>query len=327
MPKASVIIPNWNGENLLKACLTSLKKQTFTDFEVIIIDNGSTDNSAFFIKKNFPEYKLIQLKKNIGFAPAVNLGIKKSKGEYVVLINNDTRVDKDCIKYLVESAEKHSEVGMVATKMLNLYHPELIDSVGDYIDSVGHANNIGLGEKDSEKFNKEGYIFLVTGGGGLFKKEVFTSVGFLDEDYFAYFEDVDLCFRAQLFGFKGWYEPKAIIYHVHKATSSKNKALTEYLQFRNMTMTVIKNFPKELLFKDFNWLKIILVNLNTVRFLASQGYLKEALEAEIYILSRLGKLLKKRKRIQSQIKVSPQYIIENILPKKITFFNIFKKGF
>lgn len=326
MIKASVIIPSWNGKHLLEVCLPSLKKQSFKDFEIIIIENGSTDGSKEYVEKNYPEFKLITLEKNIGFSPAVNMGIEKARGEYIVLINNDTKVDKNCLKYLVKCAEERQDVGMIAAKMLNFYNPKLIDSAGDYIDAVGHADNIGRGEKDGKKFSKGDYVFLVTGGGSLFKKEIFEQVGLLDPDYFAYFEDVDLCLRAQMAGFKGYFEPKAKIYHIHKASANRVKAYTEYLQFRNMTMTIIKDFPKGLLLKDFNWIKIILVNLNTVRYLASIGFLSSALKAEIFILLNIFKLLIKRIEIQSKIKVPEEYIIENIRPKRVTFFGLLKEG-
>lgn len=323
---ASVVIPNWNGKHLLKTCLNSLKKQTAKNIEIIVVDNGSKDSSVDYIQRFFSWVKIIPLDKNYGFAKAVNTGIKHSLGKYVVLINNDTEVDKNCLQYLIESADKNKEVGFIAAKMLNFYDRNKIDSAGDWIDVVGHANNIGYGEKDGLKFNNSGPVFLVTGGGGLFKKEVFDKVGYLDEDYFAYFEDVDLCLRAQLVGFKGWFEPKAKIYHIHKATSRKNPGFLEYLQFRNMTQTIIKDFPWALLRKDFNWLRALLVNLNTIRFLASQGYTLQALQAEGWILLHLPQLLKKRWQIQRTKKVPDQYIIDNILPKKITLFGFFRDG-
>lgn len=322
--KVSVIIPNWNGKHLLKVCLPSLKKQSFKDYEVIIVDNGSTDGSVEYIKKSFPEFLVFELKENIGFSPAVNLGAKLCKGENIVLINNDTKVDSRCLEYLYKAATSHKDVGMVAAKMLQMKNPKKIDSAGDYIDAVGHANNIGLGER-ADKYNTPGYIFLVTGGGGLFKREVFEKIGFFDHIFFAYFEDVDFCLRAQLVGFKAWFEPKAVIYHLHKATSNRNKSFTEYLQFRNMTQTIIKNFPNKLLVKDFNWLKIVLVNLNTVRYEASQGYLKEAMKAEAFILLNIFKLLKQRKEIQRSKTVTDRYIIQNIRAKRITFFGLLKE--
>lgn len=324
--KISVVIPNWNGKHLLKTCLTSLQKQTLKGVEIIVIDNGSVDGSLTYIKRYFPQIKLIELDKNYGFAKAVNEGIKSSRARMVVLINNDTEVDKNCLKYLYQAAKARSQVGFVAAKMLNFYQRDKIDSAGDYIDVVGHANNIGLGELDGPKFNKAGEIFLVTGGGGLFKREVFASVGYLDEDYFAYFEDVDLCLRAQLQGFKGWFEPKAKIYHMHKATSNKVRRQAEYWQFRNMTQTIIKDFPHGLLLKNFNWLRVLLVNLNTVRFLGTQGLFWQGIKAEAWILAHLPKLLWKRWQIQKSKRVSDDYMISNFKNKKITLFGLIKEG-
>lgn len=325
-PKASIIIPNWNGKELISICLKSLKGQTFKNFEVIIVDNGSIDGSVEFIEGKYPEFFLIKLDKNIGFSPAVNLGIRSSKGEYIFLLNNDTKVEKSCMFYLVKALDSHPDIGMVAAKMLQFNNPKIIDSFGDYIDCVGHADNIGFGKIDGEKFNKGGYVFLVTGGGSIFKKEVFKKVGYFDEDYFAYFEDVDFCLRAQLQGFKAWVEPRAKILHKHKATSNKNRSFLEYLQFRNMMQTIIKDFPKELLLKDFNLIKIVLVNINTVRYLWKEGYFLSALKAEAFILKNLFSLLKKRKEIQSNISVDMNRFIENFQPKRITFFGLLKNG-
>ncbi len=323
--KLSVIIPNWNGKRLLKISLPSLRNQTFRDFEVIVVDNGSTDGSPEYVKKNFPDAKIIELNSNSGFAHAVNLGIKICVGENIVLINNDTKVNKRCLEFLIKAVMAKKEVGMVAAKMLNFYKPNLMDSAGDWIDSVGHAGNIGQGE-ESGKFNNSGYCFLVTGGGCLIKREVFEKIGFFDENYFAYMEDVDFCLRAQMQGFKAWYESKAVIYHMHKATSNRIKPFVEYLQFRNMTQTIIKNFPSKLIFEDFNLIKIILVNLNTCLYFFKNGFWREALKAQAYILFNFFRLLKERQRIQKNIKVDADYLIANFLPKKITFFKLLEKG-
>lgn len=322
----SIIIPNWNGKHLLDDCLLSLNRQTQKNMEIIVIDNGSSDGSVEFIEANYPMVRLIKLQKNIGFSPAVNKGMAESKGKYIVLINNDTKSDNRAVEYLVKAAETHPEVGMVAAKMMQFFAPDTVDSAGDYIDAVGHANNIGYGQKDSEEFRKSGYVFLVTGGGCLLKRQMLEEIGFFDDDFFAYFEDVDLSLRAQLQGYKAWYEARSVIYHIHKATSSKNKPFTEYLQFRNMTINVLKNFPGYLLLNDFNWLKIILVNVNTIKYLAINGYLKSALRAEWYVLVHILEIINKRQEIQRKITVSKEYIISNVVPKKITFFGLLKKG-
>jgi GT2 family glycosyltransferase len=316
-PKVSVIIPNWNGVEYLQYCLPSLEQQSYRDFEVIIIDNGSIDQSVRYIEQDFPKYQIIKLSQNIGFSPAVNLGITQAKGEYIALINNDTKLETDCLKYLVNVLDSQAQIGMVAAKMLQFYRPEYIDSAGDYVDAVGHANNIGLNQKDGPEFEVPKEVFLVTGGGSLLRKRLFDEVGLFDEDYFAYFEDVDLGLRAQMRGYKGWFEPKARIYHMHKATSNRIRPFAEYLQFRNMTMTIIKDFPSVHLWRDFNWLKIILVNLNTIRFLSGQGLFKQAIQAEWYIISQLIPLIRKRHQIQSQMTVSPDYIASNIRPRQL----------
>lgn len=327
MTRVTVVIPSWNGEKLLKSCLGSLEDQTYRDFETVVVDNGSTDQTTELVRTHFPRVKLIRLGQNLGFATAVNRGILMTESEYLILLNNDTKVDPRCLSFLVRTADEFPEAGMVAAKMLNFFDPQLIDGAGGYIDAVGHANTIGYGKKDGAEFREPREVFLVSGGGSLIKRWVFNTVGLFDEDYFAYFEDVDLCLRAQLQGISARFEPKAVIYHIHKATSSKNKALTEYLQFRNLTQTVIKNYPREFLENDFNWLKIILVNINTVRFLMLQGYLISALKAEWFVLVNIIKLLRKRRIIQSQIKVPCSYLVENIKPKKVTLFGILTGGF
>ncbi len=321
MNKVSVIIPNWNGRELLKICLPSLVKQTLKNFEVIIVDNGSTDSSVDFIENNFPLFKVIRLPQNLGFATAVNKGIKKAQGEYIFLLNNDTELHSRCIDYLVEAAENHLDTGFVSAKMLNFYKRNIIDNAGDDIDVVGHLITKGVGEKDSIKFNKPGYIFLTSGGGSLFKREVFKRVGFFDEDFFFYMEDADFCLRAQLQGFKGWFEPKAKIYHMRMATSSLNLPLMEYLTFRNLMMTVLKNYPPRLVLTNLNWLKFLFVILNTIRYLTFKGQAMAAFRAPIYILINLSRILKKRKKIQSLKKVTDEYIISHILDKKFKLFD------
>lgn len=311
---ASVIIPNFNGSELLKICLPSLKKQSFKNFEVIIIDNGSSDESINYIKNHFPCYFIIELTKNLGFATAVNKGIKKAKGEYIILLNNDTEVERDCIKYLVQSAKSHPDAGFVSAKIFNFKRRNIIDNAGDYIDVVGHLHTRGLGE-NKKKFNKGEYIFSATGGGALFKKELFKKIGLFDENYFFYMEDIDLCFRAQLAGFKGWFEPKAIIYHIRMATSKNYLKNREYYVFFNMMQTIIKNFPFKLILADFNFLKIILINLNTVRYLIFKGQFINAFRAELNIIFNFRRLIKERGRVQSLKIVNDDYIISQVTRK------------
>jgi len=322
MIKASIIIPNWNGQELLKDCLVSLAKQTYKNFEIILVDNNSTDNSIGFTEKNFPQVSIVKLKKNFGFAKAINTGVKKSNAKYVIFLNNDTEVDKNWFKNLVDCANLHPEVISVNSKLLNYYSRKLIDGIGIIINEVGQAKSIGWQEKDSGQYEKEEYIFGATGGGSLFRRADFVKVGGFDENYFMYSEEVDFAFRAQFLGYKSIYSPKALVYHKHKATAKKLPQHIEYWQFRNMTQTIIKDFPTAIVLKKWRWLKIILVHLNTIFYQIKNGFFWPPVAADLWILFHLSYLLKQRKRIQSTNKVKDSYIEGFFAEKKITFWGL-----
>lgn len=319
---ASVIIPNWNGSKLLEDCLKSLRKQTFKDFEVILVDNGSIDNSLEYVKNNFPEVRIVILKKNFGFAKAINVGVKVSRAKYVVFLNNDTSVDKNWLKSLIACVDSHPEVISVNSKLLNFYDNKIIDGVGILINEVGQARSIGWQEKDKGQYDKEEYIFGATGGASLFRRKDFIKVGLFDEKYFMYSEEVDFSFRAQFLGYRSIFCPKAIVYHKHKATSKKLPAFIEYWQFRNMTQTIIKDFPSGILFKNWRFLKIILVHFNTIFYQLKNGFWWPPFLADLWILFHFPQLLRERKRIQSTRKVSDDYIESFLTKKKIIFWGL-----
>jgi len=324
MNRASVIIPNWNGRDLLGDCLKSLEDQTFKDFEIILVDNNSVDDSINYVTLNFPKARIIKLDKNFGFAKAINEGVKKSNAKYVVFLNNDTKTDKNWLKNLIDSADKHPEAISINSKILNFDNSKLINGVGIVINEVGQARSIGWNEKDSGQYGKEQYLFGATGGAALFRRKEFIELGMFDENYFMYFEEVDFAFRAQFLGYKSIFCPSAIVFHKHKATAKKFPQLVEYWQFRNMTQTIIKDFPNSLILKDFRWLKIILVHFNTIFYQLKKGYFWAPFLTDLWILIHLPDLLKQRKKIQKQKKVTDEYINSFFLKKKITFWNLLK---
>lgn len=316
------MIPNWDGKDLLNDCLKSLESQTFEGFEIILVDNASSDNSIQYVENNFPKVKIIKLDKNYGFAKAINEGVKKSKAEYVVFLNNDTRVDKDWLTNLVECAKSHPEVISVNSKILNFYNREKIDGVGILINEVGQARSIGWDEKDLGQFEKEQYIFGATGGASLFRRQEFTAVGGFDENYFMYCEEVDFAFRAQFLGFQFIYCPKAVVYHKHKATAKKLPQHVEYWQFKNMTQTIIADFPTRLLLKRWRLLKIILVHFNTIFYQIRNGFFWPPILTEVWLLLHLPYLLQKRFKIQKKRLVSDDYIESFLQDKKLTFYGL-----
>lgn len=320
--KASVIIPNWNGKDLLEDCLASLSKQVFKNFEIILVDNGSGDGSLEWVKSNYPGTKVIELPKNYGFSKAVNEGVKKSSAQYVIFLNNDTSVDKKWMGELIRCADSHPEVISINSKILNFYERGKIDGVGIEINEVGQAKSIGWNEEDKGRYEKEEYIFGATGGAALFKRSDFIKIGLFDESYFMYSEEVDFAFRAQFLGYKSLYCPKAIVYHKHKATAKKLPQNIEYWQFRNMTQTIIKDFPTSVVFKKWRWLKIILVHFNTIFYQIKNGFFWPPILTDLWIVFNLPRILLKRKIIQRNREVSDDYIESFLKPKKITFYGL-----
>ncbi|MDD2823056.1 MAG: glycosyltransferase family 2 protein [Candidatus Daviesbacteria bacterium] len=325
MVDVSVIIPNWNGADLLFDCLVSLKKQTYKNFEIIVVDNGSTDTSVNFIKENYPKIKIVILDRNYGFAKAINSGVKLSKAKYVAFLNNDTEVDKSWLNNLVKTIDKHPEAASVGSKLLNFYNRKIIDGVGIQINEVGQAKSIGWNEKDKGQYEKEMLVFGVTGGASLFRRSIFIKVGMFDENYFMYCEEVDWAFRAQFSGYKAIYCPNAIVYHKHKMSSKKTPQHLEYWQFRNMTQTIIKDFPMNILLKQGRWLKIVLVHLNTYIYMFKNGFYWPSLLADFWIILHLPILLKMRFSIQSSKKIKDDEIEKFLFSKNITYWGLLKK--
>lgn len=322
MALVSVIIPNWNGKVLLKDCLRSLGRQTFSDFEVVVVDNSSTDGSVEYVNKSFPKIRVVKLNRNYGFAKAINQGVRHSLAKYVVFLNNDTSVDQNWLKQLVNCAKRNREAFSFNSKILNFYDHKKIDGVGIEVNEVGQAKSIGWNEQDRGQYREEFEIFGATGGASLFIRERFIKLKMFDEDYFMYSEEVDLAFRAQFSGLKSIYCPKAVVYHKHKVTANKLPQHIEYWQFKNMTQTIIKDMPSEILFSKWRWLKIILVHFNTVFYQLENGFFWPPLLVELWLLIHLPKLLYKRGKTQAMRKVSIKYLEGYLKPKRITFWGI-----
>ena len=223
--KTTVVIPNYNGRNYLQDCLTSLLEGSEVP-AIIVVDNGSVDESAAMVKEKFPMVKLIALPENRGFSAAVNIGIHETGTEYVFLLNNDTVVLKDTIEELEAAMERHPKAFSVAAKMLQMKNPELIDSAGDFYYASGWAFARGKDRK-TEAFSKETSVFSACAGAALYRKAVFNEIGDFDENHFAYLEDLDIGYRARIFGYQNWYAPKAKVYHVGSGTSG-----SRYNQFK-----------------------------------------------------------------------------------------------
>lgn len=238
----SLIIPNWNGLHHLQTCLDAVFEQTWPHYEVVLVDNGSSDGSCQFVADNYPEVRIVRLERNLGFAGGTNLGIRSSASDYVATLNNDTQAEPAWLEELVEAMESHPRVGMVASKMLFHDQREVINSAGIAVDRAGMAWDLQGGVPD----HGEGQPYDVFGpcaGAALYRRAMLAQIGPFDEDYFSYLEDVDLAWRARATGWRCLYMPSARVYHVHSGSGLETTPLKSYLLGRNKWWTIIKNYP------------------------------------------------------------------------------------
>lgn len=297
VPTVSIIILNWNGKRFLKECLGSLQVQTFPDFETILLENGSSDGSAEFVRDSYPWVHLVPLKENIGFAGGNNRALVECKGEFIVTLNNDTKLEPGFLAALVSAAEADPHIGMVAAKMLNFYEPGRIDSVGVRIATNGMGQNIGVGEEDRGQYDIPAEVFGPCAGAALYRRSMLDQVGFFDDSFFAYYEDLDLAWRGRLAGWRAVTAPDAVVYHVHSATSGKMSAFTVYQVQRNKWFVLLKNWPTPLLVQHFLLIKVFDLAALVLAVLRGRG--GAAVKARFAVLKYLPSLLRARKHVQS----------------------------
>ena len=248
MIRVSVIIVNYNGKGLITDCLKSLERQSFKDFEVIIVDNNSLDGSQYeiqrFLKKRSiaPFIKLISLDRNLGFAGGNIEGLKYTgNSEYIALLNNDTEPDGRWLEELTKAIENRPLVGICASKLI-VYGTNLIDSAGDGFSTSLKGFKRGEGETISS-YNKGEYVFGACAAAVLYRRNMIEEIGFLDEDFFLIHEDTDLNLRAQLYGWKAIFVPTAIVYHKVRSSIGKMSPKAVYYSLRNSELVRIKNIP------------------------------------------------------------------------------------
>lgn len=251
----SIIIPHYNGVSFIDECLKSVYKTTYKQIEVIVIDNGSTDGSQAHIKKKYPQVKLIQSARNLGYAGGCTYGFEKSNGEFVVFLNNDTTVDKNWLTHLVKAA-KNKEVAICQPKVLAMRQPthfEYAGAAGGYMDRWGYTFCRGrlfdVCEKDAGQYDQQVEIFWASGVCLFAKRKVLEEIGAFDPSLFMYYEEEDLCWRAHLRNYKVIFVPEAKMYHYGEKTA-KNYPFRKYYYFhRNHNILLIKNYAASSLLK------------------------------------------------------------------------------
>lgn len=306
MPKVAVIVPNWNGADSLGGCLDSLLAQSLKA-HVIVVDNGSVDGSLELLEK-YDSVEVIRHSENKGYAGGVNPGFKRAMElgcEYAAPFNNDAVADKDWLKHLVKELEDNPKAGIATCKLLTADGGH-IDSTGDYYTVWGLPYPRGRGERVIDAYDKQRDIFAASGGASLYRVSMLEAIGLLDEDFFAYYEDVDLSFRAQLAGWKVRYNPKSVAYHQISATSSRIKGFATYQTQKNLQILYYKNVPRRY-FHRVGWRFTLASSLFLLRaFTRRQGWqaVQGDLKGTYLVLKKHGE----RRRIQKSKKVSDEYI-------------------
>ena len=298
----SVVIPNYNGKHFLEKCLDSIKNQTYKDIEVIVIDNASVDASLELLESKYPWVKTIKMSTNTGFSGAVNKGIEISKGEFLFLLNNDTEIDEKCVEKLVDSIKKDTNIFSVNSKMIQYNNRELLDDAGDEYNIFGWAFKRGFNQ--STKTNKVSRrVFTCCAGAAIYRKEILDKIGYFDELFFAYLEDVDIGFRANCYGYTNYFCPEAIVYHIISGTTGNKK--TEFktkLSARNNVYLLYKNLPTLLIIINLPFLIIgaLIKSLFFSKHKLGATYIKETINAV--------KDLKKLKKVDYQYNNLKNYI-------------------
>lgn len=305
-PLVSLIILNWNGKKWLKQGLPTVRKVKYPNKEIIVVNNGSTDDSAEFVKKNFPEVKIVEIKQNRGYAGANNIGVKSAKGKYVLLLNNDTKLTPDFLDKLVDDLENDNSIGIVQPQIRSLIKPKLLDSVCSYLTFTGYMYHYGYMKPWKEKkYQKQLFAYSIKGACFMIRKIEYLRLGGLDEDFVCYVEETDLCHRMWLSGKKVLYEPESIMYHWgggDMQVMTKNET-TMLRSFRNRFLSYIKNFSMKELLKIIPVL-FIFSEMFIVLLIIKREF-RKAFGAQVGVLSvpfYLPNMLKKRKFIQENIR-------------------------
>lgn len=328
--KVAVVILNWNGKRFLEKFLPFLVKYNSTYAEIIIADNASSDDSIEFLKKNYPELRIISNSENGGFAKGYNDALSQVEAEYYVLLNSDIEVTENWIDPVIKLMDSDKNIAACQPKICSYSNRdefEYAGAAGGFIDKYGYPFCRGRIfqelEKDNGQYNNATEIFWATGACIFVRAEIFHNLGGLDNDFFAHMEEIDFCWRLKNHGYKIMFCPDSRIYHIGGGTLPKNNPRKTYLNFRNNFYLLYKNLPAGKIFPVF-FVRLFLDGIAGFKFLV-EGDFKDVVavtKAHFAFYAAIGKLRKKRKMMKHS-SVSGIYgrsiVFEHYLRKKKTF--------
>jgi GT2 family glycosyltransferase len=306
MHRIVVVVPNWNGEDSLKACLDSLLLQVPMP-HIIVVDNGSVDGSLTILQQ-YPDIEVIKHSSNKGYSGGVNPGFQRAieyQASYVAAFNNDAIAQKNWLSLLVSQLDNDKRIGIATSKILSA-DGTYLDSTGECYSVWGLAYPRGRGETKLDTYDSITSVFGASGGASLYRVGMLEHVGLLDENFFAYYEDVDLSFRAQLAGWKVAYVPEARAYHAIGATSGKMPGFTTYQTLKNLPMLLIKNVPRRYFLRVALRYELVQALFIGRAIISGRGW--PAIKGKFMSTWLLPSSLRKRRQIQKTRQVSDEYI-------------------
>ena len=298
LSRVTVAVLNYNGRRLLEVVLPSLAAQHYRDFETVVVDDCSTDDSVAYLHEQHPEALVVSTgTANVGVAAALNIAVRSVRGELVALLNNDIELDPDWLGELVAALDRHPEASSASCKLLNYWRRDELDGAGDVFTREGIAGRRGHGELDRGQYERDEYVFAPTAGAALYRAASLAAVGPFDESFYAYFEDADWGMRAQLLGHRCRYVPGAVAYHMGSATTG-GELDPKYLRLlrRNLLVLLLKDLPLDFMLR--NAPRIAWAQLHLLARSARAGGLSVHMRALVDLLRGAPRWLRARKEIQ-----------------------------
>jgi GT2 family glycosyltransferase len=303
-PKVSVVIPNRDGMTprdglvYLEMVLSTLDEQTFRDFDVTVVDNGSTDGSVSHLREHRPEVRVVALPENAGFSAAINRGVEASGGEYVALLNTDVELSPNWLEELVAALDGDPGLGFATGKVMRHAERDVFEQVGLELYTCGRFWPRGLDERDVGQYDDPGAVAIVTAAAALYRREAMDRAGGFDESYFLYCEDADVCLRMLLLGYRGRYLPGAAAFHVRGGTVARQSETTRFYLTRNALITLFKDVPASVLVRSLP--KLALYQLHLWREARGDGGGPTVRRAFGSFVRTLPATLRKRREIQGR---------------------------
>lgn len=302
MPLARVVVLNWNGRRWLEGCLGALRRQEGCAFEVVVVDNASTDGSVAFVRERFPECRVVALDANVGFAAGNNAGARGATGPYLAFLNNDTEVEAGWLAALAGAVERDAGIGLASSQVVFMDPPGIIDSAGDGYLRCGGGFKHRHGQRAEDR-SGDADVFGACGAAFLIRRDLFERLGGFDEDYFMVYEDVDLSYRARLLGSRCVFASRALVRHAGSASLGRVSDRAVFYGQRNLEWTWIKNSPRAILWRS--WPSHLAYDLAGLAAYTRAGQLGPWLRGKLAAVAGLPAVWRKRREVQRAITADP----------------------